>query len=222
MIAWSRTRSPERSVGAPDCRVPKKSPGPRSSRSRSAMTNPSVVSTSAAQPRLALLAQRLLVQQHAGRLVRAAPDAAAQLVQLRQAEPLGVLDDHDAWRSARRCRPRSTVVDTSTCTSPGGERPHHAVLLLRAAAGRAAARARYSGNTSAARWSAISVAARTIDLRRLLHQRIDDVGLAPGVEFAPRRSAYTSSRRDCGLRRRLGSASGPGGSSRITDTSRSP
>ena len=40
-IAASRTRSPMRSVGTPDCRVPKKSPGPRSARSRSASTKPS-------------------------------------------------------------------------------------------------------------------------------------------------------------------------------------
>ena len=39
--------------------------------------------------------QRILIQQDAVGLVRAAADAAAQLVQLRQAEPLGVLDDHD-------------------------------------------------------------------------------------------------------------------------------
>ena len=39
--------------------------------------------------------------------MRPAADPAAQLVQLRQAEAVGVLDQHDRWRSARRSRPRS-------------------------------------------------------------------------------------------------------------------
>ena len=92
--AWSRTRSPTRSVGRPDWRVPKKSPGPRSSRSRSAITKPSVVSVIAFSRSRPCVGQRRLIQQDAVRLVRAAADAAAQLVQLRQAEALGVLDHH--------------------------------------------------------------------------------------------------------------------------------
>ena len=47
------------------------------------------------EPRLGRLAERLLIEQQAGRLAAAAPDAAAQLVQLRQAEALGMLDHHD-------------------------------------------------------------------------------------------------------------------------------
>ena len=39
--------------------------------------------------------QRRLVQQHAMALLRAAANAPAQLVQLRQAQPLGILDDHE-------------------------------------------------------------------------------------------------------------------------------
>ena len=46
-ISRSRTRSMSRNVGIPAWRVPKKSPGPRSSRSRSAISNPSAVSVSA-------------------------------------------------------------------------------------------------------------------------------------------------------------------------------
>ena len=95
MSWWSRTRSPTRSVGMPDWRVPKKSPGPRSSRSRSAISKPSVVSVSAFSRARALVGQRILIQQDAVRLVRPAADAAAQLVQLRQTEPLRVLDQHD-------------------------------------------------------------------------------------------------------------------------------
>lgn len=47
-----------------------------------------------AQPLARHLRQRRLVQQHADRLGGAAPDPAAQLVQLRQPEALGMLDDH--------------------------------------------------------------------------------------------------------------------------------
>ena len=43
---------------------------------------------------------------------------------------------------------------------------------------------RSSGNTSCARWSAISVAAFEIDLLRLLDQRIDDVGLPALLDLA--------------------------------------
>ena len=44
------------------------------------------------------VAERRLVQQQTGRGLVAAPDAAAQLVQLREAEALGVLDDHHRGR----------------------------------------------------------------------------------------------------------------------------
>ena len=70
-------------------------PGPRISRSCRAISKPSVVSKITLSRCLADVGQRLLEQQHARALVGAAADAAAQLVQLREAEPLGVLDDHD-------------------------------------------------------------------------------------------------------------------------------
>ena len=47
------------------------------------------------EPRLGGLAERRLVEQQAGRMAGPAADAAAQLVQLREAEALGVLDHHD-------------------------------------------------------------------------------------------------------------------------------
>ena len=47
------------------------------------------------EPRLGGLAERRLVEEEAGRLRRPAADAAAQLVQLGQAEALGILDHHD-------------------------------------------------------------------------------------------------------------------------------
>ncbi len=46
------------------------------------------------EPGASVLREWLLVQEHAVRLVRAASDPAAQLMQLRQAETLGVLDEH--------------------------------------------------------------------------------------------------------------------------------
>ena len=48
------------------------------------------------QARARQLAQRLGIEQDAGRLRRAAADATAQLVQLRKAEALGVFDHHQA------------------------------------------------------------------------------------------------------------------------------
>ena len=46
------------------------------------------------EPRLGGFAERRLVEQQAGRMPGAAADAAAQLMELREAEALGVLDHH--------------------------------------------------------------------------------------------------------------------------------
>src|SRR5712691_12163255 len=46
------------------------------------------------EPRLGGVAERRLVEQQAGRMLGAAPDAAAQLMELGEPEPLGVLDHH--------------------------------------------------------------------------------------------------------------------------------
>ena len=80
----------------PDWRVPSSWPLRRSSRSTSASSKPSVVSTSACEPLLRRLRQLVLHPRHeqAVRLLRAAADAAAQLMQLREAEAVGLLDDH--------------------------------------------------------------------------------------------------------------------------------
>ena len=59
------------------------------------MRKPSSVSRSDGEPRLGGFAERRLVEQQAGRVAGAAADAAAQLMQLREAEALGVLDHHD-------------------------------------------------------------------------------------------------------------------------------
>ena len=68
-------------------------PSPRSSRSRSARTNPSVVDCDGLEPRDAV-GRGGLAEQVAPRRERAASDAAAQLVQLGDAEAVRVLDHH--------------------------------------------------------------------------------------------------------------------------------
>ncbi len=77
----------------PVCRVPSNSPGPRSSRSFG--DDETIVGFAHGLQALARhLRERRLVQQHAARYRRTTPHAAAQLVQLGQAEAFGVLDHH--------------------------------------------------------------------------------------------------------------------------------
>ena len=75
------------------------------------------------------LGQRLAVEQDAGGWFGAAPDPAAQLMQLRQAEALGMLDDHD-----RGIRHIDAHLDHRGRHQDGdfarGKRCHHAVLVL--------------------------------------------------------------------------------------------
>ena len=59
------------------------------------------------EPRLGGRPERALVEEEAGRGARAAADAAAELVELGEAEALGVLDHHHGRGRARRRRPRS-------------------------------------------------------------------------------------------------------------------
>ena len=84
-----------RKPGRPLCRVPSTSPSPR--RRQIFLGDAEAVFGLAqdGEPRLGGLAERRLVEQQAGRVAAAAPDAAAQLMQLRQAETFGVLDHHD-------------------------------------------------------------------------------------------------------------------------------
>ena len=124
-----------------------------------------------------------LGHQDAVRLVRAPADASAQLVQLGQAELLGVLDQHDAWRWAHPPPPRSREVASSTCTSVGAERRHHRFLLLRRAAGRAAGPPGCGAN-SFCRCANSSVTAFSRSEVRLLDPRIDHIGLPPLGDLA--------------------------------------
>ena len=66
-------------------------------------------------------AERLAVEQQAARRPRAAADPAAQLMQLGEAEALGVLDHHHRRPRARRRRPRSPWSRPAARISPRGE-----------------------------------------------------------------------------------------------------
>ena len=82
---------------SPDCRVPSSCPSPRISRSFSASSKPSVVETRASSRSFAesVSCSRGREIEQAVRLLGAAADAAAQLVQRREAEAVGLLHDHD-------------------------------------------------------------------------------------------------------------------------------
>lgn len=79
--------------GSPCWRLPKKSPGPRRARSCSAILKPSGRLAERLQALFCLLVFRP-ADQHAVGLRAAAPDASAQLMQLTEAEALGILNDH--------------------------------------------------------------------------------------------------------------------------------
>ncbi len=81
------------------------------------------------EPALAGVGKRRVIEQDAGALARAPSDPASQLVQLGEAEPLGLLDHHDRGVGhvdadldhGRRHQHRKP---------PFGEIGHHRVLLL--------------------------------------------------------------------------------------------
>ena len=90
----------------PDCASPSTSPSRRCSRSSSASSNPSTVARDRVQPLPGRRPGRRLGDQQAQPGGRAAADPAAQLVQLGDAEPVGVQDRPSRSRSGRRRRPR--------------------------------------------------------------------------------------------------------------------
>ena len=114
--------------------------------------------------------------EQAVRLLGAAPDAAAQLVQLGEAEPVGFLDDHhrrvrdvDADLDHRR---RDEHVELARV-----EPRHHLAPRVRASAARAAADAELAQLGAAQPLGLVLGRARERRLRRL-DERADDVGLA--------------------------------------------
>ena len=85
-----------RKPGMPLCRVPSTSPSPRRRKFFLGDAEAVIGFAQDRKPRFRRLAERAFVQQEANRTLGAAADAAAQLMKLRQAEPLGVLDHHHA------------------------------------------------------------------------------------------------------------------------------
>ena len=141
----------------PDCRSPNTSPEPRISRSFSASRKPSV-DAAIASMRASPSAVVGSANEEAPRRVAAAPDAAAELVELREAEAVGVLDDHH-----RRVRHVDADLDHGRGDEhvelAGAERGHHRLPSPSTAAGRAAARAAGRASSSACRRSNSAVAA---------------------------------------------------------------
>ena len=118
-----------RNSGRPCWRVPNTSPSPRSVRSTSASLKPSRSAATASQPAPRQLGVRVGEEQ-AVRLVLPAPDPPAQLVQLRDAVAVGLLDhDHRGVRDVDADLDhagRHEHVDLAR-----REAPHHVALLAR-------------------------------------------------------------------------------------------
>ena len=154
--ASSCTRSAKRSSAAPDWRAPRNSPGPADLEVAARDLEAVVGLEHRLQARLRVSRQRRAVEQHADARRRAAADPAAQLVQLRQAEALGVLDHHQ-----RRVRHVDADLDHRRRDQhrdlAAGEERHHRRLLGRRHA--AVQQADRSGPGSASQsWRCVSVA----------------------------------------------------------------
>ena len=189
-----------RKPGMPDWRVPSTSPSPRSRRSSSAMRKPSSVSRMISSRALAVSPSGALVEQQAGRVLGAAADAAAQLVQLREAEALGVLDHHHG-----RLRHVDADLDhrggDQELGLAGGEALHRAILVGAASCGRARDRPS-SPNCSLQRGEAV-LGGGEVDVLRFLDQRADPVDAAAlGERAADRLDHLVEARRaeSCGCR----------------------
>ena len=198
----SRRMCAKRRSLSPCWRVPSSSPSPRRSRSTSASSKPSVVATSASSRCCAVSVSSSLRarDEQAVRLLRAAADAAAQLVQLGEAEAVGVLDDHH-----RRVRDVDADLDHR-------RRDEHVELarLERAPSRRGAASglqpAVQAADAEPAQLGApqpLGLGLRRARERRLglLDQRADDVGL-PALARAGRVSrVYASDARSSAIQR---------------------
>ena len=200
----SRSRSAIRRSGSRPCwRVPRNSPGPRMRRSASAMRKPSCVSSSGAEPRLAVLGGAAGHEQ-AGARARAAPDPPAQLVELREAEALGVLDDHqrraghvdaDLDHRGRDEDPRRAASKRSIDAARSAATWRPWTRSTRAPGeGRRDARGRLGGG---AQVRALALLDERVDHVRLLAPRRGSPAAAAS-RARPRRSGAGRSRRACG------------------------
>ena len=89
------SRSAMRKRGRPDCGTPIRSPAPRSAQVLLGDAEAVLGGAHDLEPGPRRLAERRVVEQEAGRPLRAAAHPAAQLVELGEAEGLGALDHHD-------------------------------------------------------------------------------------------------------------------------------
>ena len=128
--AWSRSRSPTRSVGRPDCRVPKNRPA-RAARDRARQSRTRRSSRRARRAAPARLAERRLIQQDARRRMRAAADAAAQVDAAATGRTARRARRSSTSRSATSTPTSTTVVDDQDVHVAARERGHDAILLVR-------------------------------------------------------------------------------------------
>ena len=160
------------------CSVPRISPSPRRARSTSASLKPSRSRRDRLHPAPRELRRRV-GEEDAVRLVLAAADPPAQLVELGEPEALGALDQHHGRVRRRRSRPRSRVVATSTSVLPGGERaPSPPAFSARRTSGRAGARPSKSANSPVREpLGLLGSPPSPRSFSRALDQRADDVRL---------------------------------------------
>ena len=215
----SASRSPKRSSPRPCCRVPKNSPTPRSRASSSASAKPSVSPRERPQPFARLVAGRLGEQVALPRH-RPATDPAAQLVQLRQAEALRVLDHHQRRVRHIHADLHHRRADQQVELARGGSAASPSAFVVLVHAGRAAGRRGNRGTAPPAipRASASPPSRPASPIPPPADRRRIPAGpaAAPCAAGRKRRSRWPAcSQRVCtGCR--------PGGSWRMIDTSRSP
>ena len=181
------------------------------------MRKPSSVSRRISSRARAGLAERPLVEQQAGRAPRAAPDAAAQLMQLREAETLGVLDHHD-----RRLRHVDADLDD------GGRDQHLGLAALEALHRRVLLRPLHAAvdEADARRRKPPAAPRRALRPPRRRSPRSPRPAGKPSRRARRRRApgrspATTSSSRSSGIAR-VSIGVRPGGFSSSTETSMSP
>ena len=179
----SRTRSARRSPASPACRVPASWPGPRSSRSASATSKPSAVRARTASRSRASGDGRGPVSSRQCAACGAPADPAAQLVELREPEALGALDEHhgrlgnvEADLDDRRRHQQRRLAACESAPSPAPRLDRHPAV-------HEPHRRRREDAPAAA--AAVAHGGRRVLLAALLDQRADDVGPAAPRDLAP-------------------------------------
>ena len=168
------------------------------------------------EPLLRERRERRVPEQHAARRLAAAADAAAQLVQLREPHALGILDDHQA-----RVRHVDADLDhrgrDQQADAARLERRHR--LLARAGRHAPVHDADCDIGQGRGEGGGRVLGGLRLEQLGLLDQRADPVGL-PAREAGAADARTTSSRRESGIAT-VATGIRPGGSSSITETSRS-